>query len=111
MFPDIVGKSRSVQAGKEMATMLLSRTQGARPVTLIAYALLRGAASSSAKHEGRDGVSNVPRCPSVGRNSVGAVVAFSCLLELHRRHTVRSLSTLRRRHVARQLVPSSCAQR
>ena len=48
---------------------------------------------------------------SVGRNSVGTVVAFSCLLELHRRHTVRSLSTLRRRHVARQLVPSSCAQR
>lgn len=36
--------------------MLLSRTQGARPVTLIA-------------------------------NSVGTVVAFSCLLELHRRHT------------------------
>ncbi len=50
--------------------MLLSRTQGARPVTLIAYALLRGAAPPSAKHEGRGGASNVPSLP-VGRQEFG----------------------------------------
>ena len=90
--------------------MLLSRTQGARPVTLIAYALLRGAASSSAKHEGRDGVSNVPRCPSAGIPSAlswRSLVYSSCIEGT----PYAALSTLRRRHVARQLVPSSCAQR
>ena len=82
--------------------MLLSRTQGARPVTLIAYALLRGAAIVQC--EGRDSrLGDFERAaPSVGRNSVGTVVAFSCLLELHRRHTVRRQNSA---DVTRQLVP------